>query len=395
MAQPTLFSHLIQRFREPPEVLATEALGFILNRSGACRRAVRDLAETCGAAVADTLVYRTQVVDEQGARPDVVGSVPGGSIQVILEGKFWAGLTEQQPRGYVAELVAGQPGALFIVAPAARIGTLWSEVRQLSVPDGILPTDSTSEEDLVASGLASGHIIGLVSWRLLLSRLAVAAEAAQESQVRQDIAQLQSLCDAQDRLAFLPLRREELTDQAMAKRLVGYYELLSDVVTKAISDDIAWKGSLRTSGGGARYGQFLFLGEYGTLLAIDLNLWAEYGYGPYWLRFRNWWWPAGAEKDDQNAPYAEIANRLSPLDPGVRGISKRGPALIVLSSGVPVVALPLALTVERHDVVDGVVAHLREIFNLLGGTPYPGPRTKIAAVASGESSSDISEAEVI
>jgi hypothetical protein len=391
-AQPTLFSHLIQRFREPPEVLATEALGFILNRSTACRRAVRDLAHACGASVVETLVYRTQIVDEEGARPDVVGSPPGESPQVVLEGKFWAGLTERQPRGYIAELDAARPGILLVVAPAARIATLWPELRELSVPDGIAEADSTSEEDLVAAQLTHGHIIGLVSWRLLLSRLAVAAEAAHENSVRQDIAQLQSLCDAQDRQAFLPLRRDEVTDQEMPQRLVGYYQLLGDIATKAINDDLAWKGNLRPSGGGPRYGQFLFVGEYGTLLAIDFNLWSEYGFGPFWLWFRNWWWPAGSPKDDQNAPYAEIAKRLSPLDPGARASTGRGPALIVLPSGQPVVALPLPVGVERHEVIEVVVGHLRRVFDLLGGIPYPGPRGKATITTPEPDSEDSTNA---
>jgi hypothetical protein len=74
------------------------------------------------------LNYRSQVTDVETGQPDVVGTDPAGADQLVIEAKFWAGLTEKQPGGYVERLGVGKPGVVLVVAPAARLLTLWPEL---------------------------------------------------------------------------------------------------------------------------------------------------------------------------------------------------------------------------------------------------------------------------
>ena len=74
------------------------------------------------------LHYQSQVTDAETGRPGVVGTDPNGIDQLVIEAKFWAGLTEKQPGGYVKQLDAGKPGVVLVIAPAARLLTQWPEL---------------------------------------------------------------------------------------------------------------------------------------------------------------------------------------------------------------------------------------------------------------------------
>jgi hypothetical protein len=365
VADETLLSHLIRRFGLPPEYLATEALGFILDRSPACGEALRDLAAACRAAVGSGLVYRTQQVDERGARPDIVGSPRGGRPQVILEGKFWASLTENQPQGYLDELVSSEPGILFMVVPAARMATLWPEVWKQCTEERAPASEETCDTELLAATLNSGHVLAMVSWRVLLARLAIAAEAARESRVREDIAQLESLCEAQDGSAFLPIRLEDLTDQTIPRRVAAYHDLARDIVQEATTAGFASRNGLRAGGAPGRFGPYLALRGWGASLAVALDLWAAHGIGPLWLCFQDWWWPPGANTWVNHPPFQDAIRGLSPLTPRGRGRSSGDPVLVLPSDGRPAVALALPVGVERHVVVSRAVTQLRRVHDLL------------------------------
>ena len=66
----------------------------------------------------------------KGERLDLVAYDAGGSERVLIEAKFWAGLTDNQPNTYLARLLrAGEPAVLLFVAPEQRLVTVWTEIR--------------------------------------------------------------------------------------------------------------------------------------------------------------------------------------------------------------------------------------------------------------------------
>ena len=94
MDRQTLFTTLVRRFAAGRvEVLATAGLGYILEQSAECRQSLQALVDACGASVSADLDYRTQATGDDAAIPDLVGAPPGAGPELIIEGKFWAGLT--------------------------------------------------------------------------------------------------------------------------------------------------------------------------------------------------------------------------------------------------------------------------------------------------------------
>lgn len=81
---------------------------------------------SAGANAYPPLRFRTQASNSEGSRPDIVGEAQDGVAHLILEGKFWAALTEAQPVGYLQQFPTN--GTLMFVCPARRVESLWKEL---------------------------------------------------------------------------------------------------------------------------------------------------------------------------------------------------------------------------------------------------------------------------
>src|SRR5687768_5612239 len=92
------------------------------------------LAGVAGCELPSDLTYVGQVGAEGTGRPDLVGTDPDHVERLLVEAKFGAGLTEQQPGGYLQRLPADADGMLLVVAPSARLPTLWVELLR-AVPE--------------------------------------------------------------------------------------------------------------------------------------------------------------------------------------------------------------------------------------------------------------------
>jgi hypothetical protein len=74
------------------------------------------------------LVFHSQVGDPQTGRPDLVATDEMGGERLIIEAKFWANLTDNQPGAYLTRLAPARPSLLLVVAPQVRLATLWTDL---------------------------------------------------------------------------------------------------------------------------------------------------------------------------------------------------------------------------------------------------------------------------
>ncbi len=93
MQHDSLFGHLASRFSGQTENIATEALNYIINRSSVARRAFLQFAAQADVELPDTLRFQTQAVGDDNAIPDLVGMDSESRQVLLVEAKFWAGLT--------------------------------------------------------------------------------------------------------------------------------------------------------------------------------------------------------------------------------------------------------------------------------------------------------------
>ena len=343
----TLLAKLQPMFSNRAEDIAVEALGHILSGSDAARQVLLDMLAAGGAHVGEIAQIRTQVSGDEGTRPDLAGFDQDGRERVLIEAKFWAGLTENQPVAYLERLPANKPSVLLFVAPAARIDLLWAELgRRVSESKSGISLDP----DIAAAGMRGATAAGkrhlmLTSWANLLDRMAGPAAAAADSHAATDIQQLRGLTDRQDHDAFLPLRSEELGLE-FPRRMLGLQRLVDDATDRAIAAEWASTKGLKVTPQAWGYGRYLRLSGASAWFGISFYDWARTQPTPLWLWFSN--------------PPEETLHALASL-------RRRNPPELFDYDGLCVpIALPVAA--EYDAVLDAVVKRLEEIARLLGTT---------------------------
>ncbi len=112
MRKTSLLGHLVIKLTHQQENIATEALNHILNTSSTARKSFLRYIEQTSIKFED-LKFSTQIVCKDKATPDVVstdknkaildlvGIDADGDKVLIIESKFWAGLTGNQPVAYL------------------------------------------------------------------------------------------------------------------------------------------------------------------------------------------------------------------------------------------------------------------------------------------------------
>ena len=107
----TLLAHLSGVFGRQPELVATEGLGHIISCSEPARHALGAILKAYGLDIGEIARVHTEVIGEEGERPDLVCSDHRGRERLLIEAKFWAGLTANQPVTYLRRLQEPQASA--------------------------------------------------------------------------------------------------------------------------------------------------------------------------------------------------------------------------------------------------------------------------------------------
>lgn len=362
--QTTLFAHIIPRLTDRSEDIAVEALGYILSQSTASRRALETLISAGGAEVTSIAGVRTQVAGADGATPDLSCLDEQDTESVLIEAKFWAGLTDNQPNTYLARLPKDRPSSLLFVAPAQRLETLWPEI--LRRAQAKYQLDSIRETGDLRSAIIAGsqRRLMLASWRALLARMAASASDANETNAVADIRQLSGLAERMDADAFLPLRSAELGPE-IPRRMNNLISLVDDAVQRTFKKGWANDKGLRVTPQRYGYGRYMRLAneEAGAIawFGIDTERWAKYRDTPLWLQLRPF--------EFHNLDIAEVRRRLEPLKSADQnaGLFEIGGNLFI--------PIDLPVGVERKEVVVAVSERLVRVARLLNPNGRDLPQT--------------------
>jgi hypothetical protein len=281
----TVLSHIVRRhLSQVNEDVATDALAYILDKSGAARAGMSKLLSSLAGTPAE-LRFEVQWA-EPGMRPDMCGISAAGPCAYV-ENKFWAGLTDNQPVNYLRQLEqCAQPTVLLVVAPGARQETLWRELTRRSTDMGIALLDGPHPGAPNGVRLArtdSGPVLALTSWDILLSLLE--HECLDDLSTRADLAQLRALCVGADTDAFVPVTGAELTDQRTPALLLQLGGLVQEVVQAAITAGALSTSGLRPQATWFRTGRYVRVAPPGAWVGTHLILWRAHGVTPLWLHF--------------------------------------------------------------------------------------------------------------
>ena len=346
--ETTLFAHIAPRLTDRIEDVAVEALGHILSNSEAARSALEETVRLGGANVDSIDRVQTQVINEEGGRPDLVAFNEKGARQVLMEAKFWAGLTPNQPNQYLDQLPHGRPAALLFVAPAKRIPMLWPKLLRRAKDKFQLSARSKSKTLYSAMVDDGEHRLQLISWAALLERMETQAKSVGDAATRGDIQQLMGLTERMDADAFLPWPSEEQWGTEFAKRVLSLIPLVDDTVNSGKADgfldnsrtsiNLRWEG----------YGRRIQIGGVSAWFGFILDAWAEHGSTPLWLLFS----------------YGDY-ERLQEA-----GLAETHVVKWKTSDGRFCIPIKLPTEVDYDEVLDSVVASLKQIAGRLNSTDF-------------------------
>ncbi len=347
----TLLAHLAPKLDDHTENIAVEALGYILNSSVPAVRAIEDALRTGGAEVGSLSDTRTQDSDEKG-RPDLSCFDEYGVERVLIEAKFWAGLTDNQPIAYLERLPSDKSSALLFVAPTARFEPLWAELTRRVAESGEFELGASSERENLRSVVVGGERrLMLTSWKALLGRMASQASAAGDSRVETDIRQLLGLTQRMDEDAFLPIQSEEL-GPGFPRRMLGLPRIIEGATERGrVAGWIDTEG-LSTSARSTGWGRYMRLGRVdraGVLFGYSFEFWAKHRDAPLRLRFEEW---------DDTMRVDEVQRRLEPLRHEV-------PPGAIYEKYYTLIPIYLPIGVEYTAVVDAVVARLESVARMI------------------------------
>lgn len=355
MKSNTVFGHLALQHAHP-ENWATEALGFILRTSPAASRAFTEFVRQVEPMLPSGLRFETQRGGSGQSIPDMKCLDNEGRLRVVVENKFWAGLTENQPVAYVGELRDGVAGLVLFVVPRARLQRVWDAVVarcSAKIPIGEVQTRTT----ITFADLGQGHYIAATSWTALLDALSTSASLAVETERLNDIAQLQGLCKSMDEEEFLPIHGGELTNVDMARRIVNFSDLAVEIAYKAESQGLCKRIKLAPYKYGL--GTYIQIGEYRSWVGFDAFTWRRLGVSPISVTF----WPP--------TPIEEICGKLNQFR------TAESPRCFDMSTrSERWVAVPILLTpgVEKERIIEDAICQIKELRDKLGvQEPTAGP----------------------
>jgi hypothetical protein len=287
MKGDTLFGHVMFGLPVPKENLATEALRFILSGNPPLAEAFARLCTSVGSDVKDIASFDTQQMHEDGSIPDMYCRDRDGELVAIVENKFWAGLTDNQPLAYLRQLKPG--GVLLFIVPDRRVQSVW--IALMNRCKEAEPIISDGEMNTAPRGRTSdGRTLAVLDWMTVLRSLDAAAQRANDHRAASDIEQLMGLCRKMDAEAFLPITAEELTDLGMARRTMNFADLIHEVSEACIAQDIvktrgADGGRLLVRHSNHGTGRYVMVGGFGAWLGFDPDIWVESGRTPFTLNF--------------------------------------------------------------------------------------------------------------
>jgi hypothetical protein len=167
-----LLAHVAPGLTSQLENLATEALLYLLRRYGAARDAFVDFVSETGHAAAGDLAFGSQVRMSHGSIPDLVGRTAEGTGVLLVEAKFWAPLTQNQPVGYLRRLPEEVVGTVLFVAPEGRLEELWRQVTGRCRTAGLkLVEESADLPRWRAARVPGAGRLAVASWSGVLDRM--------------------------------------------------------------------------------------------------------------------------------------------------------------------------------------------------------------------------------
>jgi len=226
----SVLAHVVYNGPMANEPAATQALHYILTSSDDTARAFLEMLHPAGIKFEHGDIW-SETGDAE-SRPDLTIQDKKGEIRILVENKFWAGLTEAQPVRYLGQLPEDGPSALLFIVPIFRRDEVWGKIKSRCQEAGIVCGDDNSQDGLRWMEIHPQKKILITSWRYMLDQLLNNCDSG-----RDDIIQLKGLIETVND-DWRPFENHELNKVNLG-RLKDYRNLIDNVTEKLKERKIA------------------------------------------------------------------------------------------------------------------------------------------------------------
>ena len=264
----SLLAHLFPRIKGSQEDVATYSLSYILEQSIILNEAFTKLISLkLQIPLEKTLSYKCQDADSDSGRPDIAG-YNAGTLRILCEAKFYAGLTANQPVSYLVRLHGTENSGLIFICPKDRKISLWDKVVELSETSGL----SGNKIDDFCMGY-SGTRMSIISWSEIIAELLRVATERHPEMIG-DLRQLEGFCNKVESEAFIPFDDDDFSIQT-ARNIDRYYEVVDQVfsILKTHTEFSPSTKGLRNSPRWQGYSTYLVLDGKGVSVDYIRKLW--------------------------------------------------------------------------------------------------------------------------
>jgi len=341
-----MLAYIVPGLTQQTENAATDALFYLLRRYPVASQAFMTYVSNLGVHLPDNLHIDKQ--RGQGhAIPDLVGIDEDKQCVLMVELKFWATLTSNQPLTYLHHLAAEKKSMLLFVAPLSRFPTLWRElIHQCIKNSPSIDREIAQSPECYVAEVESGKLLGLVSWESLLTHLRKALENNGMIDGAYEVWQLQGLCDRLDAEGFHPLQAKDLQSSADLE-IEKYHRLVDDIVKILIKKGHASTEEYSATPGTGFYKRYMTLHGYKNwCVECNQTYWSNFGSTPIWLTL--YIRSKAQAKEKSNSIKEKSRNR------------------VFVDKNYILIPLELALGVEQEYVINHLVRQIEDVIPFLG-----------------------------
>jgi hypothetical protein len=277
----SLLGQFYTRIKGSQEDIASEGLAYILQRSISARTALNKIIQLESGIEFEDINYITQNIGEKLERPDISGIDNKGKEVIILEAKFWASLTDNQPIEYLNRL--GENSILMFVCPTLRVRPVFEELsmrlQKASFANEINNTNHSFKLD-------NNKTLIVKTWQEILGTIRIQLVQDNEQILLSDLDQIIGLCETIDNNSFQPYQSEDFAP-SFAKKINSYYDLADKVIDELKKRDLADTTNLNATPQKYGYTRYFKIENFGFSLNVRFDMWERIADTPFWLSIKD------------------------------------------------------------------------------------------------------------
>jgi hypothetical protein len=338
--ETNFLAYIAWRYGRKKEDIGTDVMAYLLTKPSA-KRALRKLLGNLGwPHLPSAFEVKPRKKGEKGIPDLALFGRQTGDREVIIENKFWSGLTSHQPCAYLDQ-VSGSNGLVLFVVPRKRRQPIWDKVQD-RCEAAQRPVDTAGHRFI---GETKGQYIAVTTWEEMVDHLDKHTRENRELSVF--VHQLRSLCEMAQKDEIAPLDPAVLSDDHVGKAVYDYIRLAELIAETAEGEGLIYlqkkqeKGAIGTGWSG-KYGE---IQGYRAWIGFDARTWATYGKSPIWIEF-----------DDK-----------SEIEIHLRGTFEMLKKPFIFFEDDPMLIVPILLTpkVDQDFLVEQALTQIRKIYSAL------------------------------